>query len=146
MEEFQKNYERPRVPVLLTNLVDKWPCYKKWNWDYLANMYSEDIHAGGYTFRMNDYILYMQESHDEQPLYIFDKKFVEKSQKQTLHNGIDRDISSDYSVPDFSEMKMTCFLSLEVKGDRTIGGLSPAQLAPDLVFTLIQMVQMLGML
>ena len=43
----------------------------------------------------------MQESHDEQPLYIFDKKFVEKSQKQTLHNGIDRDISSDYSVPDF---------------------------------------------
>ena len=101
VEEFQKNYERPRVPVLLTNLVDKWPCYTKWNWDYLANMYSEDIHAGGYTFRMNDYILYMQESHDEQPLYIFDKKFVEKSQKDTLHNGIDRDVSFDYSVPEF---------------------------------------------
>ena len=33
--------------------------------------------CGWVQFRMNDYILYMQESHDEQPLYIFDKKFVE---------------------------------------------------------------------
>merc|ERR1711991_124242 len=46
----------------------------------------------------------------------------------------------------FSEMRMTCFLSLEVNGGQTIGGLLPDQLAPDLVFTLIQMVQMLGML
>ena len=91
------------------------------------------------------YIIHAK-SHDEQPLYIFDKKFVEKSQKQTLHNGIDRDVSFDYSVPEFSEMKMTCFLSLEVNGGQTIGGLLPDQLAPDLVFTLIQMVQMLGML
>ena len=81
VEEFQRSYERPRVPVLLTNLVDKWPCYTKWDWDYMTKITAKDIHAGGYTFRMNDYILYMQESHDEQPLYIFDKKFRKVSKR-----------------------------------------------------------------
>ena len=43
----------------------------------------------------------------------------------------------------FFEMRMTCFPSWEVKGDLTIGGLLPAQLAPGLVFTLIRNGQML---
>eukprot|EP00943_MAST-04B_sp_MAST-4B-sp1_P002382 g2382.t1 len=100
VKHFQQNYEQPREPVILTNIVKQWACHKKWNWEYLRKMYPNNIHAGGYTFKMSDYIEYMKNSNDEQPLYIFDKKFAEKT--ATINNhGNCTDISNDYTVPSF---------------------------------------------
>ena len=99
VKQFQQRYEQPRQPVIFTNIVSNWPCHKKWNWEYLMKMYPNDIHAGGYTFKMPDYVQYMKNSSDEQPLYIFDKKFVEKT--GSTYSSTDYDIGNDYDVPSY---------------------------------------------
>ena len=52
------------------------------------------VHVGGYQFTMAQYYEYADEAGDEMPLYLFDKRFAEKSPR----------LAEDYHVPQaFSE-------------------------------------------
>ncbi|AXT18767.1 cupin-like domain-containing protein [Flavobacteriaceae bacterium AU392] len=37
-EEFIKNYFKPQKPVVITNLIEDWPAYNKWNLDYIKQV------------------------------------------------------------------------------------------------------------
>ena len=37
-EEFQQEYYKPRIPIVITDLAKKWPAYNKWTWDYFKRV------------------------------------------------------------------------------------------------------------
>ncbi|HMP94010.1 MAG TPA: cupin-like domain-containing protein [Phnomibacter sp.] len=37
-EEFQRNYFKPRKPLIIKGLAKQWPAYTKWNWDYFIEL------------------------------------------------------------------------------------------------------------
>ena len=39
--DFVKNYVRPQKPVVIENLIDDWPAYKKWTLDYIKEIAGE---------------------------------------------------------------------------------------------------------
>ncbi|QDZ24303.1 JmjC domain-containing protein [Chloropicon primus] len=92
-EEFEARFEKPNVPVILTDVVTKWPAYEKWrNREYILDAFEgETVHVGGYQFSMEQYYEYTDNTNDEMPLYLFDKKFAEKSPK----------LAGDYTVPSY---------------------------------------------
>jgi F-box-like len=94
-EEFgEKWYAKP---FILTNIVPKWPAFKKWTIEYLL----EQFPSGDATFQIESvewslptYVEYMSSNRDESPLYLFDKDFATKS----TMNGIP--LEEDYFIPE----------------------------------------------
>lgn len=37
-EEFLEKYYKPQRPVVITNQIEDWPAYTKWNFDYLREI------------------------------------------------------------------------------------------------------------
>jgi hypothetical protein len=37
-EDFQQEYYKPRIPVVITDLAKQWPAYNKWTWDYFKRV------------------------------------------------------------------------------------------------------------
>ncbi|ERN14745.1 F-box protein At1g78280 [Amborella trichopoda] len=98
IEEFYAHYDG-QIPVLLTELVNNWPAKSKWTTDYLLQNYGETSFrlsqrsAKKIVMKFKDYISYMKSQHDEDPLYIFDEKFVE----------VAPGLLKDYAVPHLFE-------------------------------------------
>ena len=38
---FQKEFYEPQIPVIIKNLANDWPAFKKWNWDYFKKLVGE---------------------------------------------------------------------------------------------------------
>lgn len=91
LEDFRRQYERPNQPVILTDVVRNWPAFEKWrSRSYLNKAFENQlVHVGGYQFTMAQYYEYADEAGDEMPLYLFDKRFAEKSPR----------LAEDYHVP-----------------------------------------------
>eukprot|EP00903_Cladosiphon_okamuranus_P006136 g6039.t1 len=78
-EEFRRLYEEPNKPVVLTDAAASWPALDKWTRDKLSKAHGDlRLHAGGLEFALTDYLRYAEESRDELPLYVFDKRFADK--------------------------------------------------------------------
>eukprot|EP00904_Undaria_pinnatifida_P004790 jgi/Undpi1/1440/HiC_scaffold_11.g04831.m1 len=92
---FRKLYEEPNKPVVLTDAAASWPALREWTRDKLLMAHGGlRLHAGGLEFALKDYLVYAEESKDELPLYVFDKRFADKC----------ADLGEEYSVPEvFSE-------------------------------------------
>jgi len=91
LEDFQQKYELPNQPVVIRDLVSKWPAFEKWNWDYLEKRNGETkFLCGGYSFRLTDYISYVKQIKDDQIIYLFDKHF-----------GTNTTLSEEYKVPKY---------------------------------------------
>ena len=41
--EFVQKYVKPQVPVVIENLVDDWPAFSKWNFDYIRDKVGDKI-------------------------------------------------------------------------------------------------------
>lgn len=66
-------------PFILTEPVKKWPVFDKWCQEDLLHKYGEvEFRAEAIDWPLNTYIEYMNNNHDESPLYLFDKDFVRK--------------------------------------------------------------------
>ncbi|CAM9976017.1 unnamed protein product, partial [Scytosiphon promiscuus] len=90
-EDFRRDYEEPNKPVVLTDAAASWPAVQKWTRRQLSAAHGDlRLHAGGLEFALKDYLRYAEESKDELPLYVFDKRFVDKCP----------DLGEGYSVPD----------------------------------------------
>ena len=37
-EDFRRNYYQPKKPVVISGLAEKWPAYRKWNWEYFIDI------------------------------------------------------------------------------------------------------------
>lgn len=81
MSQDEFNGEWYAKPFILTNVVEKWPAFKKWTIDYLLQQFP----ASDATFQIESvewslptYVEYMDSNRDESPLYLFDKDFATK--------------------------------------------------------------------
>lgn len=84
-------------PFILTSPVKQWPIYRSWTIEYLIENYTNvRFRAESVDWPLKTYIDYMNNNHDESPLYLFDRAFAEKMNLNTsIHNR-------DYCSP-------TCF-------------------------------------
>jgi len=41
--DFVQNYLKPQIPVVIENLVDDWPAYTKWNFDYIKGKVGDKL-------------------------------------------------------------------------------------------------------
>ncbi|KAL8231955.1 hypothetical protein R6Q57_001733 [Mikania cordata] len=94
LEEFLQQYDAQK-PVLVSGLADTWLAKETWTPEQLLIKYKDlpfrisQRSANKIAMKLKDYVSYMQEQHDEDPLYIFDDKFGE----------VAPDLLKDYSVP-----------------------------------------------
>ncbi len=95
VKDFIEKYERRNVPVILTNIVNKWSAFKTWSWDYLESQAGDSVFRATSStasrdayFTVREYRKYSLESQEEAPLYMFDRDFINK-----VH------ADQDYTVP-----------------------------------------------
>ena len=94
---FVNDFEVPNKPVIICNIVNKWPAFKLWNEEYLT------MHTSGKTFRatsttapmaasftIQDYFKYMSQCREEAPFYLFDREISQVAQ-----------LRKDYSNPKY---------------------------------------------
>jgi histone arginine demethylase JMJD6 len=97
LEQFIEKYDRPGVPVIITDVVSKWPANREWTKENLLRRYAlnyfkvDEVDDDGEKMHMtlSDYLAYSEQNHDEDPIYLFDP-----------HYGIFYpELLSEYEVP-----------------------------------------------
>eukprot|EP00048_Salpingoeca_helianthica_P012599 m.184795 g.184795 ORF g.184795 m.184795 type:complete len:469 (-) comp15394_c0_seq2:26-1432(-) len=92
LEEFRRVYEQGNTPVIITDVVPRWPAFDKWSDDYLiAQFGAAGLEAGPVSIGLARYQRYAAQCRDDLPLYIFDPRFAAKSPA----------VASDYDVPEY---------------------------------------------
>ncbi|KAM9999759.1 hypothetical protein ACTFIZ_008230 [Dictyostelium cf. discoideum] len=99
VEEFQRDYEIPSIPVIFKNAQKGTPMMEKNEWseerliercgDVVFKISHQDNKRIPMTFK--DYCQYMKTQTDEEPLYVFDQAFGEKVPS----------LLDDYNIPKF---------------------------------------------
>lgn len=84
-EEFERDFLIPNRPVIITDLVTKWPCFDRsnpnhWSRENLLRRYSDVIFKinQGVEMKLKDYLLYCATTQEENPMYLFDNEYGEK--------------------------------------------------------------------
>ena len=100
IETFQRRFELPGVPVVITGMLKDWGGRKKWTIERLTKKYrnqkfkcGEDDDGFSVKLKMKYYRYYVQSTKDDSPLYLFDSGFGEHRKKKSL--------LEDYQVPDY---------------------------------------------
>lgn len=84
------------TPFILTEPVKTWEVFRNWDEQELLAQYGRvRFRAEAVDWTLSDYVAYMNNNHDESPLYLFDRAFVEKMSLTVGQDGA-------YSAP-------TCF-------------------------------------
>ena len=79
LQDFIDQYERPNRPVLLTDAAAAWPALAAWTRErLLAAAGAAAFAAGGVSITLPRFFRYCDGCREERPLYLFDKRFVEK--------------------------------------------------------------------
>ena len=101
LQEFIEQYERPSKPVILTDVVPRWPAFKTWNKETLLERYGDVVFkVGCVDMRLRDYWQYCDQACEETPLYLFDNDFTVKA-PEMLH---------EYQVPEYFAHDYFAFL------------------------------------
>lgn len=75
-------------PFILTQPVTKWPIYESWTREHLLERYKDVVfRAEAVDWPLSVYAEYMDDNNDESPLYLFDRRFVEKMNLSTGTGG-----------------------------------------------------------
>lgn len=84
-------------PFILKRPVLEWPVYRSWDTAKLVEDFA-DVHfrAEAVDWPLKTYVKYMNDNHDESPLYLFDRGFVEK---MGINVGRDKKDAA-YWIPD----------------------------------------------
>uniref|UniRef100_A0A7S3WIZ3 F-box domain-containing protein n=1 Tax=Emiliania huxleyi TaxID=2903 RepID=A0A7S3WIZ3_EMIHU len=111
VEEFAARFEAPGQPVILTGLASGWPAAAKWTEAALRDRFGErcGFHVGGHTMSLPAFFDYCASNADEQPLYLFDKRFAETS---AGGGGAEPGLAADYAVPAYFSADRDLFAKL----------------------------------
>jgi hypothetical protein len=64
-------------PVVITDVVTKWPAFGKWDMDYLVKKHPDVVfRAGPIDLTLDRYWKYASQTKEDAPLYLFDKQYV----------------------------------------------------------------------
>lgn len=76
-DEYADNWtERP---FILTKYIQNWPLFSKWSIKGILDEYADvEFRAEAVDWTFSRYFNYLSNTHDESPLYLFDRKFAEK--------------------------------------------------------------------
>lgn len=98
IEQFIAEYEIPNKPVVLTDVVPNWPCYKKWSKDGMIKEYGDmDVNINqGISMKLKDYFTYSGQAVEENPMYLFDSEFGEKRPAMLEDYSIPKYFTEDY--------------------------------------------------
>ncbi|KAJ1960078.1 hypothetical protein IWQ62_004365, partial [Dispira parvispora] len=93
VSEFIEQYERPGLPVILTDVVTQWPAYQKWTPEFFLKLYgSVKFQAEAVQITFEKYWRYAAtQTLDEAPLYLFDKCFADSCPE----------LVADFQVPEY---------------------------------------------
>ena len=76
--EFASRFEEPGVPVILTGVASGWTASQTWSHDALLRRFGQTtFNVGALQMRLDHFLEYSANCHDETPLYLFDKRFAE---------------------------------------------------------------------
>jgi Cupin-like domain len=79
LSQAEFSYSWSDRPFILTEPVRKWPVFGKWCQEALLDKYGDvAFRAEALDWPLSTYIDYMNNNHDESPLYLFDRNFVQK--------------------------------------------------------------------
>ncbi len=97
VEDFIEQYEKTNKPVVITDIVTKWPAFteKRWTRESLLRDHGDKklyINAG-MSMTLKDFFKYCETVEEENPAYLFDPKFGEVCPQ----------LLKDYEVPKYFE-------------------------------------------
>jgi hypothetical protein len=94
-DEFAERWTE--LPFIVTNCIQSWPVYGKWTLDQMLTEYGDvKFRAEAVDWTFSAYHQYVLHNEDESPLYLFDRKFVEKTGIEVGHQD-----GAAYWKPDF---------------------------------------------
>ncbi|CEJ95034.1 Putative F-box protein [[Torrubiella] hemipterigena] len=74
------------TPFILTECIQEWPVFSKWSIPTLLEQYADvAFRAEAVDWTFSRYCDYMNNTRDESPLYLFDRKFAEKMELKVGH-------------------------------------------------------------
>ena len=86
-EDFEKNYLKPRKPLIIKNMAHNWPAYEKWDLDYMKGVVgdrmvplydsskadpSKPINASAAEMKFADYIELIRNTPTDLRIFLFD--------------------------------------------------------------------------
>jgi hypothetical protein len=86
-EDFEKNYLKPRKPLIIKNMAKNWPAYEKWDLDYMKSVVgdqtvplydsskadpSKPINASAAEMKFGDYIELIRNTPTDLRIFLFD--------------------------------------------------------------------------
>jgi hypothetical protein len=86
-EDFEKNYLKPRKPLIIKNMAKNWPAYEKWDLDYMKSVVgdqtvplydsskadpSKPINASAAEMKFGDYIELIRNTATDLRIFLFD--------------------------------------------------------------------------
>mmetsp|Transcript_9052 Transcript_9052/g.12445 ORF Transcript_9052/g.12445 Transcript_9052/m.12445 type:complete len:457 (-) Transcript_9052:23-1393(-) len=92
VEEFNLHYGIPNKPVIVTDIVPKWPAFDKWTKEKLIDSFGDVVFKTdqGVPMTLKNYFTYAEQIKEHNPMYLFDNDFVEKSS-----------LKQDYEIPKY---------------------------------------------
>lgn len=85
-KEFIENYYKPQRPVVITNQIDDWPAFSKWNFDYLREVagdknvplydgrktdYTKKVNEPDFTMTMSEYIDILEKGPTDLRIFLY---------------------------------------------------------------------------
>ncbi|MEC4049157.1 cupin-like domain-containing protein [Flavobacterium sp. SUN046] len=85
-EEFINNYYKPQKPVVITNQIDDWPAFEKWNLNYIRSVagdkmvplydnrktdYTKKVNEPDFTMTMAEYIDIMKQGPTDLRIFLY---------------------------------------------------------------------------
>ncbi|MCO5571689.1 hypothetical protein L7F22_025436 [Adiantum nelumboides] len=105
LKEFAESYDAKK-PILLGGLADRWPAMQNWSLEYLVEHYGNCVFKVGQNSNrkilmcFEDYVYYMKQQHDEEPLYIFDPKAGDVPDDGELDEQPEVEENEEFLVPE----------------------------------------------
>lgn len=82
VEAFIEQYERKSKPVLISGVTTKWAAQYNWTKAKLLERHGSTKFrtGGGFKVKLHRFFKYLENQHEQQPLYLFDQNYPENAE------------------------------------------------------------------